>query len=110
MKNRSIKIAVITAGLATAPMLSVAANTPVAMDNCLKAFMASLSTSMTKPPKLLASHYIDNSSDEIPVSALTMLARDAQDNHMVARAQCKVNSAGEVIDLHREPLRTIDPL
>jgi hypothetical protein len=109
MNNRSIKIAVITAGLATAPVLSVAANTPVAMDNCVKAFMASLSTTMTKPPKLLASHYIDNSGDNT-ATALTMLARDAQDNHTVARAQCKVNNAGEVIDLQREPLSTVDPL
>jgi hypothetical protein len=108
MKNRSIKIAVITASLATAPILSVAANAP--MDNCLKAFMASLSTSMTKPPKLLASHYIDDRGDGVPASALTMLARDAQDNHTVARAQCKVNSAGEVIELQREPLRSANPL
>jgi hypothetical protein len=108
MNNRSIKVAVITACLATAPVLSVAANTPVAMDNCLKAFMANLSTTMTKPPKLLASHYIDNGGDNA-ATALTMLARDAQD-HTVARAQCKVNSAGEVIDLQREPLRTVDPL
>jgi hypothetical protein len=109
MKIRSIKIAVITAGLATAPMLSVAANTPVAMDNCVKAFMASLSTTMTKPPKLLASHYIDDRGDE-PATALTMMARDAQDNHPIARAQCKVNTSGEVIELHQEPLRTVDPL
>jgi hypothetical protein len=110
MNSRTIKIAVITAGLATAPMLSVAANTPVAMDNCVKAFMASLSTTMSKPPKLLASHYIDNRADDVPASALTMLARDAQDNHTVARAQCKVNSAGEVIELQRESPRTVDPL
>jgi len=109
MNKRSIKIAVITAGLATAPVLSVAANAPVAMDNCVKAFMASLSTTMTKPPKLLASHYIDDSGDNA-ATALTMLARDAQDNHTVARAQCKVNSAGEVIELQREPLRSANPL
>jgi hypothetical protein len=103
MKNRSIKIAVITAGLATAPMLSIAANTPVAMDNCLKAFMASLSTTMSKPPKLKSSHYIDDARDGTPPTpALAMLARDAHDHHTVARAECKVNSAGEVIELRRE--------
>src|SRR5579863_5309065 len=109
MKNRSIKIAVITASLATAPMLSIAANTP-AMDNCVKAFMASLSSTMPKAPKLLASHYIDDRADDIPASALTMLARDAQDNHTVARAQCRVNSAGEVIALQRESPRSVAPL
>ncbi len=109
MNNRSIKVAVITASLATAPMLSIAANTP-AMDNCVKAFMASLSTTMAKAPKLLASHYIDDRADDVPASALTMLARDAQDNHTVARAQCKVNSAGEVIALQRESLRSVGPL
>lgn len=110
MKNRTIKIAVITASLATAPMLSLAANTPVAMDNCVKAFMASLSTTMSKPPKLKAEHYIDDRADGVPASALTLLARDAQDNHAIARAQCKVNSAGEVIELQRESLHTLDPL
>jgi hypothetical protein len=109
MKNRSIKTAVITACLATAPILSVAANIPTAMDNCVKAFMASLATTMTKRPKLLASHFIDDRADAA-ATALTMLARDAQDNHTIARAQCKVNTAGEVIELHREPVRALDPL
>ena len=103
MNTRSIKIAVITAGLATAPMLSVAANTPVAMDSCVKAFMAKLSTTMAKKPKLLESHYIDDhvgdSSNE-----LTLTARDAQDNHPIARVTCTVNSWGQVIDLQHEPL------
>lgn len=37
MKTRSLKIAGMTAGLAAAPMLSVDANSPVAMDSCAKA-------------------------------------------------------------------------
>jgi hypothetical protein len=37
MNTRSLKIAGMTAGLAAAPMLSVAANSPVAMDSCAKA-------------------------------------------------------------------------
>lgn len=37
MNTRLFKIAGMTAGLAAAPMLSVAAKSPVAMDSCVKA-------------------------------------------------------------------------
>jgi hypothetical protein len=103
MNIRSIKIAVITAGLATTPMLSVAANYPVAMDSCVKAFMAQLSTTMAKQPKLLASRYIDDHPTG-ESSELTLTARDANDHHRIARVLCTVDTAGQVIDLHQEPL------
>jgi hypothetical protein len=103
MITRSIKIALITAGLATAPMLSVAANSPVAMDSCVKAFMARLSTTMAKKPKLREAHLIDDRLGESS-SELTLIARDANDNHPIARVLCTVNSWGQVIDLHPEPL------
>jgi len=103
MSIRSIKIAVITAGLATAPMLSVAANSPVAMDSCVKAFMAQLSTTMPKQLKLLATRYIDDHPAG-ESSALRLTARDANDHHRIARVLCTVDTAGQVIDLHQEPL------
>jgi hypothetical protein len=103
MITRSIRIAVITAGLATAPMLSVAANSPVAMDSCVKAFMARLSTTMEKKPKLREAHLIDDRGGESS-SELTLTARDANDNHPIARVLCTVNTWGQVIDLHQEPL------
>jgi hypothetical protein len=103
MTIRSIKIAVITAGLATAPMLSVAADSPVAMDSCVKAFMAQLSTTMAKQPKLRASRYIDDRSFGDP-SELTLTARDANDHHTIARVLCTVDTSGQVISLHRQPL------
>jgi hypothetical protein len=104
MNIRSIKMAVITAGLATAPMLSVAANSPVAMDSCVKAFMAQLSTTMAKQPKLRSSRYIDDRSSGDSKSELTLTARDANDHHPIARVLCTVDTAGQVIDLRREPL------
>jgi|HubBroStandDraft_1064217.scaffolds.fasta_scaffold1459745_1 hypothetical protein len=113
MITRSIKIALITAGLAAAPMLSMAGTAPAAMDSCVKAFMANLSTTMAKPPKLQASRLID---DQVGVlvaensTELTLMARDAHDHHPIARAQCTVNSAGQVIDLHQEPLDRVDAL
>jgi hypothetical protein len=103
MNTRSIKIAVITAGLATAPMLSMAADSTVAMDSCVKAFMAKLSTSMPKTPKLLGSHFIDDRINESS-NAWTLMARDAQDNHPIARVLCTVNTLGQVIDLQQQPL------
>ena len=109
MNTRSIKIAVITAGLAAAPMLSVAANSSVAMDSCVKAFMASLSATMPKKPKLRESHLIDDplGGDS---TALMLMARDAQDNHPIARALCTFDSWGKVINLHQEPLQGADSL
>lgn len=107
MNIRSIKIAVITAGLATAPMLGVAANSPVAMDSCVKAFMAQLSTTMPKQPKLLASRYIDDHMSG-ESSELTLTARDANDHHRIASVQCTVDTSGHVIDLHQDPLAAFD--
>jgi hypothetical protein len=103
MNARTLKIAVITAGLATAPMLSVAANSPVAMDSCVKAFMANLSTTMAKKPKLRESHVIDDHVNPYS-NEWTLTARDAQDNHPIARVTCTVNTWGLVIDLQHEPL------
>ncbi len=109
MNTPSIRSALMIAGLATAPMLGVAANAPVAMDSCLKAFMANLSSTMAKTPKLQQSHFIDDlpggSSNEV-----TLMARDAHDNHPIARALCTVNPHGEVIDLHQVPLHSRDLL
>ena len=103
MNTRSIKIGVITAGLATAPMLSVAADSAVAMDSCVKAFMAKLSTTMPRTPKLRESHFIDGRLDESS-NIWTLTARDAHDNHPIARVLCTVNTAGHVIDLQQQPL------
>src|ERR1700690_3031233 len=103
MNTRSIRIAVITAGLATAPVLSVAADSAVAMDSCVKAFMATLSTTMPKTPKLREARFIDDRLNESS-NAWTLMARDAQDNHPIARVLCTVNTLGQVIDLQRHPL------
>ena len=109
INTRLIKIAVITAGLVTAPMLSVAANSPVAMDSCVKAFMANLSTTMARKPKLQEARFIDDGVVQNTM-ALTLMARDAHDHHPIARALCTVNPSGQVIDLHQEPLESLDPL
>ena len=104
MNTRSIKIAIITAGFATAPVLGVAADSPTsAMDSCVKAFMENLSTTMARTPKLQESHFVD---DYVGQSAtqLTLTARDAHDHHAIARALCTVNASGQVIDLHQAPL------
>jgi hypothetical protein len=103
INTRSIKIAVITAGLASTPMLSVAANSPLAMDSCVKAFMVKLNSTMAKKPKLQNTRYINNGVGQSS-SELTLTARDAHDNHAIARAVCTVNTSGQVIALHQEPL------
>jgi hypothetical protein len=109
MSKHLIKIAVITAGLATAPAMSVAANSPTAMDSCVKAFMASLANTMAKTPKLRETRYID---DRIVESSgeWSLMARDANDHHPIARAVCTVNQRGQVINLHQEPLQSVDLL
>jgi hypothetical protein len=81
------------------------------MDSCVKAFMASLATTMAKTPKLRASRFIDDRVGGSPVGEAstewTLYARDANDHHPIARAICTVNTSGEVIDLHQEPLQTV---
>ncbi|MFI4868561.1 MAG: hypothetical protein ACHQDD_04320 [Steroidobacterales bacterium] len=109
MNTRSIRFALMTAGLATAPMLSVAADAPVAMDSCVKAFMANLSTTMAKTPKLQQWHYTDDNPGGSSME-WTLTARDAHDHHPIARAICTVNPSGQVIDLHQQPLRSLDLL
>ena len=110
MNTRTIKMALMAAGFATAPMLGVAANTPAAMDRCVKAFMANLSTTMRKTPKLQESRYINDHGVSDTSTEWTLMARDAHDNHPIARALCTVNSSGQVIDLHQEPLHSLDML
>jgi hypothetical protein len=106
MNTRTFSIAAVAAGLVAAPTFGAAANSPVALDSCVKAFMADLSAKAPNTLKLRDSHYIDNGG--APASNLTVFtgtremeltARDAHDNHAVARAVCTVNSQGEVVDL-----------
>jgi hypothetical protein len=41
---------------------------------------------------------------------MVLTARDAHDNHAVARAVCTVNSQGEVVELRAAPLFGADTL
>jgi hypothetical protein len=41
---------------------------------------------------------------------IAVMAREAHDNHPIARAHCTVNTSGQVIELHQEPLQSLDPL
>jgi hypothetical protein len=111
MNTRTLSIAAIAAGLVTAPMLGSAANSSLALDSCVKAFMADLSAKAPNTLKLREWHYVDNGA--APASNLTALAganeleltaRDAHDNHAVARAVCTVNSQGQVVDLRTAPV------
>ena len=109
MKIRSFPIAAIAAGFVAAPMIGAAANSPVALNSCVKAFMADLSAKTPNTLKLRDSHYVG--SDESNgltvfrgVDELTLTARDAHDNHAVARAVCTVNSQGSVVDLRAAPV------
>ena len=111
MTTRTFQIAAIAAALAAAPMLGVAANAPVALNSCVKAFMADLSNKVPGTLKLRNSHYEDDigSTDSgltLPGrrDEMVLTARDAHDNHAVARAVCTVNSQGDVVDLRAAPL------
>jgi hypothetical protein len=107
MKIRTIKIAVITAGIAAAPMLSVAANSPSVVNSCVKAFMTQLATKNPSgnAPKLRSAHYIDNGLlDTAGSNEMELTAWNANNNHVVARALCTYNAQGEVTDLQAEPL------
>ena len=105
MNIRTVTIAALAAGCAAAPMLGVAADSSTALNSCVKAFMADLSSHSATALKLREAHYVDDAVDDTalvmaePTDALTLLARDAHDNHTVGRAICTVNSHGEVVAL-----------
>jgi hypothetical protein len=115
MTKPSITIAAVAA-MACIPTLGLAANSPIALDSCVKAFMTSLSTTKPGAFKLREAHYtadadagyLDQLSPSIH-SELMLTAHDAHDNHEVARAVCTVNSQGEVISLRPQPLSGMEP-
>lgn len=111
MTTRTLKIAAIAAAFAAAPMIGAAAEQATALNSCVKAFMADLSTKAPNTLKLRDTHYIGdsaNSDSNLAVlagsSELTLTARDAHDNHAVARAVCTVTSQGDVLGLRSAPL------
>jgi hypothetical protein len=109
MTKHLIKTLIVTAGIAAVPTLSSAASAPVAMDNCVKAFMASLSTH-TVPLKLRESHYLNTGMFEGNLSELVLIANDAHDNHTIGRAICRVDSHGQIVQLEEVPANALSPL
>ena|SRR5579862_4691559 len=109
MTTRSIKIAAIAAGFATVPLIGAAADSTTALNSCTKAFVADMSAKASHALKLRDSRYVADSSWMAGgTSELALTARDAHDNHTVARAVCTVNSQGEVIGLQASPLLSVD--
>jgi hypothetical protein len=111
MITRTLKMAAIAAAVAAMPMVGSAANAPTALNSCVKAFMADLSNKGSGNLKLRDAHYVgDTSASDGNLSVLssssqvTLTARDAHDNHAVARAVCTVNSQGDVLGLRSDPL------
>jgi hypothetical protein len=111
MMTRTLKMAAIAAAFAAAPMIGAAANQPAALNGCVKAFMADLSTKAPTTLKLLDTHYRDDSGTPdgslamlAGSSELTLTARDAHDNHALARVVCTVSPRGDVLGLRTEPL------
>jgi hypothetical protein len=112
MMTRTLKMAAVAAAFASVPMIGAAADRPTALDNCVKAFMAELATKTPSTPlKLVDTHYRDASG--VPdgnlrvlagSSELTLTARDAHDNHPVARMVCTVSTQGDVLELHSSPV------
>jgi hypothetical protein len=114
MITRNLKMAAIAAALAAMPMIGAAASQPTVLNSCVKAFMADLSAKRAGTLKLRGSHYVgDFGSSNLAAlsstSEMTLTARDAHDNHALARAVCTVNSQGEVLELRAEPLSAYEP-
>jgi len=110
MTRRSLSITAVATAIAATPMLGVAAGSQQNLDNCVKAFMASLAAKSTTTLKLREAHYL-NAEDGaesylmgLSGSEMTLTAHDAHDNHALARAVCAVNSSGEVVELRPAPL------
>jgi hypothetical protein len=103
MRMHTIRIVTMTAALAAAPTLCLAAKASPAADGCLNAFLASLSATMQATPKLRQAHFYDGIVGNTS-SMWTLTARDASDHHAIARVQCTVTPSGQVLRLQREPL------
>jgi hypothetical protein len=71
MSQHLIKTLILAAGLAAVPALGNAANSPAAMDNCVKAFVESLSKH-TPALKLRNSRYLDDAPSEGRLSELKL--------------------------------------
>ena len=106
MMNRTFKMAAIAAVFAAAPVIGAAADRPTALNSCVKAFMADLSSKLPNTLKLRDTHYSNDtgvSDGNLSVlaggSELELTARDAHDNHAVGRVICSVNSQGDVLGL-----------
>ncbi|HWW21116.1 MAG TPA: hypothetical protein VNZ06_09955 [Steroidobacteraceae bacterium] len=109
MMTRTFKMAAIAAVIAAVPTIGAATDRPRALNGCVKAFMAELSTKMPNTLKLLNTRYLDeagasNLAALASNSELELTARDAHDNRAVARVICTVNSQGEVLDLRAASL------
>jgi hypothetical protein len=116
MITRKLKMAAIAAALAAMPMIGAAASQPTVLNSCVKAFMADLSAKRSGTLKLRSSHYVGDTGTPggnlaalSSTSELTLTARDAHDNHALARAICTVNSQGDVLELRAEPLSAYEP-
>jgi hypothetical protein len=111
MITRNLKMAAMAVALAAVPMIGAAASQPTVLSSCVKAFMTDLSSKRSGTLKLRDSHYIGDAGTPVQLSgtsALTLTARDAHNNHAVARAVCTVNSQGDVLDLRAAPLFGFD--
>jgi hypothetical protein len=111
MMTRTLKMAAVATALAAVPMIGAAANQPAALNSCVKAFMADLSSKAPNKLKLLDTQYRDDlgtPDSNLRVVAgsdqLTLTARDAHDYHTVAQAICTVSSRGDVLELRTVPL------
>jgi hypothetical protein len=111
MMTRTLKMAALAAAFGAAPMIGTASNQPAALDSCVKAFVAELSTKAPTTLKLVDTHYRDvagvpdgNLRVLAGSSELTLTARDAHDNRALARVVCTVNSQGEVLGLRTSAL------
>jgi hypothetical protein len=108
MMTRSIQIALLTAGLAATPIIGAAATSPTALDSCVKAFMADISSKEPRTLKLLGSHYVSDGNLHLmgETSAMALVARDAHDHHELARALCTVDYRGGVVNLQTQPINS----
>jgi hypothetical protein len=105
MKTPTTRLLALATISLSVPAFSMASNASV-LDRCVSAFMTDLSNQTTTTLRLRDARYISDQTFtpfHDSTGALVLTARDAHDNHAVARAECTINSHGEV-DLRAEPL------
>jgi hypothetical protein len=108
MNTQRITTLIAVATVAAVPATASAGNEQMALDRCAKALVASIATKTAKPVKLVASRDTDGGTLYADHYEFIVVARRASDYAPVARATCRTDDRGQMLELEAETLKVTD--